>query len=215
MSKRLTDTNPKAEEFQISLIRRASVAERLSRTRSLSRTVIQLSRRAIARANPGLSEQERDISRITNDTVLVREGKDITSGRFADSFSDLPNRTLQEIPALKHYRLIHESVDNASVQIFPESGITTLPDIKYVKIFEYVKGAHISGEGIIEVPIVTNTGRTFVYRQASENGEFIVPYSTTKSHYEVNATGQYHIAGTSRYITVTENDVKDGNRIAY
>jgi len=162
-----------------------------------------------------VSEQERDISRITNDTVLVREGKDITSGRFADIFSDLPNRTLQEIPALKHYRLIHESVDNASVQIFPESGITTLQDIKYVKIFEYVKGAHIPGEGIIEVPLVTNTGRTFVYRQASEGGEFIVPYSTTGSRYDVNATGQYHIAGTSRYITVTENDVKDGNRVAY
>ena len=61
MSKRLSDTHPKAEEFQISLIRRASVAERLSRTRSLSRTIIQLSRRAIVRANPTLSEQERDI----------------------------------------------------------------------------------------------------------------------------------------------------------
>ncbi|MDP2983005.1 MAG: hypothetical protein Q8O92_06735 [Candidatus Latescibacter sp.] len=62
MSKLLTDTHPKAEEFQISLLRRASVAERLSLTRSLSRTVIQLSRRAIARANPGLSKQERDIA---------------------------------------------------------------------------------------------------------------------------------------------------------
>lgn len=58
MSTRLSDTDPKAEEFQISLIRRASVAKRLSRTRSLSRTVILLSRRAIARANPTLSEQE-------------------------------------------------------------------------------------------------------------------------------------------------------------
>ena len=160
------------------------------------------------------SEQERDISRIMNDTVLAKEGKDTTTGRFADIFSDLPNRTLQEIPALKHYRLIHESPDNASVQIFPESGITTLPDIKYVKIFEYVKGAHISGEGIIEVPIVTNTGRIFVYRQASENGEFIVPYSTMGGHYEVNATGQYHIAGTSRYISVTEDEVLKGNLVS-
>lgn len=61
MSKHLSDTDPKAEEFQISLLRRASVAERFSRTRSLSRTVIQLSRRAIARVNPTLSERERDI----------------------------------------------------------------------------------------------------------------------------------------------------------
>lgn len=61
MSTQLTDTHPKAEEFQISLIRRASVAERLSRTRSLSRTVIQLSRRAILRANPKLTEQELNL----------------------------------------------------------------------------------------------------------------------------------------------------------
>ena len=61
MSTQLSDTHPKAEDFQISLIRRASVAERLSRTRSLSRTVIQLSRRAIVRANPKLSEQERNL----------------------------------------------------------------------------------------------------------------------------------------------------------
>jgi hypothetical protein len=61
MSTHLADTHPKAEEFQISLIRRASVAERLSRTRSLSRTVIQLSRRAIARANPQLTEQELNL----------------------------------------------------------------------------------------------------------------------------------------------------------
>lgn len=60
MENQLSDTQTKAEEFQISLIRRASVAERLSRTRSLSGTVIQLSRRAILRANPKLSERERN-----------------------------------------------------------------------------------------------------------------------------------------------------------
>ncbi len=54
----LSDTHPEAAEFQIALLRRATVAQRLSMTRSLSRTVIQLSRRAIARANPELTEQE-------------------------------------------------------------------------------------------------------------------------------------------------------------
>ena len=105
------------------------------------------------------SEQERDISPGHNDTRIVREGTDLTPGRYASVFSDLPNRTVQEIPALKHYRLIHESPNNASVKIFPESNFITLSDIKYVKIFEYVKGAHISGDGIIELPLVTNTGR--------------------------------------------------------
>ena len=58
MATRLSDTHPNAAEVQISLLRRATVAQRLSRMRSLSRTVIMLSRRAIARANPELSERE-------------------------------------------------------------------------------------------------------------------------------------------------------------
>ena len=55
------DTHPKAEEVQVSLIRQASTAQRASRMRSLSGTVIQLSRRAILRAHPGLSEHELNL----------------------------------------------------------------------------------------------------------------------------------------------------------
>ncbi|MDD1656486.1 MAG: oligosaccharyl transferase, archaeosortase A system-associated, partial [Methanomicrobiales archaeon] len=84
------------------------------------------------------------------------------------------------------------------------------PDIKYVKIFEYVKGARIRGEGIIEVPVVTNTGRTFTYRQVSRNGEFVVPYPTTGGPYDVRATGKYRIAGTGKEYTVTEEAVIQG-----
>jgi len=159
------------------------------------------------------SEQERDISPGHNGTRIVREGTDLTPGRYANVFSNLPNRTVQGISALKHYRLIHESPNNASVKIFPESDTITLSDIKYVKIFEYVKGAHISGGGIIELPIMTNTGRKFVYQQESENGEFVVPYSTNGNPYEVRATGQYHIVGTSQYITVSEEDVRIGRQV--
>jgi dolichyl-diphosphooligosaccharide--protein glycosyltransferase len=139
---------------------------------------------------------EQEISGIDNNTQIVQEGLEIEPGRYANIFSDLPNRTLQSIPALKHYRLIHESPNDASVKIFPESDTVTLSEIKYVKIFEYVKGAHIPGEGIIEVTLVTNMGRTFVYQQESENGEFVVPYSTQENPYDVRATGQYHIVGT-------------------
>jgi len=53
-----SDTHPKIEEIQISLIRQSGIAERISRLRSLSQTVIQLSRRAVLRVNPELSEQE-------------------------------------------------------------------------------------------------------------------------------------------------------------
>jgi oligosaccharyl transferase (archaeosortase A-associated) len=160
------------------------------------------------------SEQDQNFSPAHNDTRIIREGTNITPGQYANIFSGLPNQTVLEISALKHYRLIHESQNNASVKIFPESDTVMLSDIKYVKIFEYVKGAHIPGNGIIELPMITNTGRRFVYMQESENGEFIVPYSTQGNPYDVHATGQYHIAGTPRNIMVTERDVIEGNRIA-
>lgn len=56
-----SDTNPKAEKVQIELIRKASVAERISLVRSLTQTTVQLARRAIKRANPNLSDREIDI----------------------------------------------------------------------------------------------------------------------------------------------------------
>jgi dolichyl-diphosphooligosaccharide--protein glycosyltransferase len=86
-------------------------------------------------------------------------------------------------------------------------------DVRYVKIFEYVKGAHIKGDGIIEVPVVTNTGRNFIYRQASVNGEFIVPYSTTGKSYDVKTTGKYTVSGTGRQYDVTESAVLQGSTI--
>ena len=54
----LSDTDEKIEKVQIDLIRQLSTPERVSRLRSLSQTVINLSRRAIRRANPELSENE-------------------------------------------------------------------------------------------------------------------------------------------------------------
>jgi hypothetical protein len=55
------DTHPDAEAVQISLIRNATVAKRFEVMRSLTRTVMMLSRRAIQRANPDLDETEIDI----------------------------------------------------------------------------------------------------------------------------------------------------------
>jgi len=98
--------------------------------------------------------------------------------------------------------LVYESPTN----VFPSNKT----DLKYVKIFEYVKGAHIKGSGIIEVPLVSNTGRTFTYRQQSTNGEFIVPYSTTGNPYDVKATGKYQIVGTGATFDVPESAVMQG-----
>jgi len=52
------DTHPDAENIQISLIRKATIAKRISVTRSFSQRIIQLSRKAIMRANPKLNERE-------------------------------------------------------------------------------------------------------------------------------------------------------------
>jgi dolichyl-phosphooligosaccharide-protein glycotransferase len=126
-------------------------------------------------------------------------------GQHAAILNDAMFRPLSSIPALQHYRLVHESPDNVL------SGGT--PDIKYVKVFEFVPGAIIKGEGIIEIPLISNTGRTFVYRQASTNGEFIVPYSTTGNPYDVKATGKYHIIGSDKQFDVSEDAIMQGTQI--
>ncbi|WP_300235951.1 oligosaccharyl transferase, archaeosortase A system-associated [Methanoculleus sp.] len=115
---------------------------------------------------------------------------------------------LERVPALKHYRLVHETPQN----IYGNVGAGG-PDLKAVKIFEYVPGATIRGEGIIEVPVVTNTGREFVYRQESENGRFVVPYATSGWSGEVRTTGPYRIVGTGQTFDVTEEDIQQGRTI--
>jgi dolichyl-diphosphooligosaccharide--protein glycosyltransferase len=154
-----------------------------------------------------------NISAGTGNLTLIPEGSKLSTSDYAGLYSDIPYEPVETVPALKHYRLIHESPDNATVSPFPESDISTLPGIKEVKIFGFVKGAQIAGSGTITVPVVTNTGRTFVYRQESENGMFTVPYTTIGSPYEVRATGPYHILGTDRFINVTEDDVVEGNTV--
>jgi dolichyl-phosphooligosaccharide-protein glycotransferase len=159
------------------------------------------------------SENIVNVSQLDNTTPVIPEGAELLPTTYAALYSSLPDRPLQQVPALQHYRLIHESLNNATATLFPESNPITLPGIKMVKIFEYVEGAHITGTGVIELPLVTNTGRTFTYRQESIAGEFIVPYSTTANPYEVHATGPYHLAGTTRYFNVTENDIQTGGAV--
>ncbi|KAA3616368.1 MAG: hypothetical protein DWQ05_11570 [Calditrichaeota bacterium] len=52
------DTSPEAEKILISLIRKASLSKRIIQTLSLSQTTIQLSKRAIARANKELNAEQ-------------------------------------------------------------------------------------------------------------------------------------------------------------
>ncbi|MDD5144493.1 MAG: oligosaccharyl transferase, archaeosortase A system-associated [Methanoregula sp.] len=152
----------------------------------------------------------------SDDTIRIApEGPGLNAGAtYADFFSSVPYQPVKKVPALTQYRLVHESPTNISVQLGGSAQGSALPDIRLVKVFEYVKGAHIPGEGIIELDLVTNTGRAFVYRQESSNGEFVVPYATEGGTAGVTATGPYHIVGSSRSISVTEEDVVNGNRVS-
>lgn len=132
---------------------------------------------------------------------------DASSGTHATVLSPSLIAPIGRVPALHHYRLVHESPTN----VF-ETGAPV--DLKYVKTFEYVKGAKIKGDGIIEVPVVTNTGRAFIYRQQSIDGEFIVPYSTDGNPYEVKTTGKYQIVGTNTQFEVPESAVMDGREVS-
>jgi dolichyl-phosphooligosaccharide-protein glycotransferase len=128
------------------------------------------------------------------------------AGHHAAALSPAVILPIEPVPALRHYRLVHESPTN----VFNSD--TT--DLKYVKVFEYVQGAHIKGEGIIEVPVITNTGRVFTYQQESLNGEFIVPYSTTGNPYGVKTTAKYRVMNTGREYDVPESAVMQGLTIS-
>jgi dolichyl-phosphooligosaccharide-protein glycotransferase len=118
---------------------------------------------------------------------------------------------VEKVPALSHFRLIYESPGNSSSLTFTD--ISAIGSVNYVKVFEYVPGARIKGDGVIELQIITNTGRMFTYKEESTHGEFIVPYSTVGNQYDVKAMGKYHINGTNREFDVNEEDVINGTDV--
>lgn len=127
-------------------------------------------------------------------------------GRGADVVSSGLTEPITNLSALRHYRLVHESPSS----VYSAPGV----DLRYVKVFEYVRGAVIRGDGTIELPVVSDAGRRFTYRQKSVNGTFVVPYSTAGSPYGVKATGKYRITGTGREFDVSEDAVRQGTVIA-
>jgi len=118
---------------------------------------------------------------------------------------------------LRHYRLIHESPST----IISFGG----QEIKFVKTFEYVKGARIEGTApdgsFVEVStnITTNRGREFAYSaQAVSNGtyEFVVPYSTEGpvdggTNFDVFASPYKIRAGHLENVTVVWDVEKEVN----
>jgi hypothetical protein len=55
------DTERRAERVLVDLLRKKSVSEKFNQVRSLSRLMIQLSRRAVTRARKAQSETEADL----------------------------------------------------------------------------------------------------------------------------------------------------------
>ena len=72
------DTNPETERVLISLIRKVSLSKKLSQTLSFSHTTIQLSKRAIARANKNLDiDQIKEQNPLKNSSYsIVRENSE-------------------------------------------------------------------------------------------------------------------------------------------
>ena len=143
---------------------------------------------------------------------------------------------------LKHYRLVHESLPNpyASGGNMEQSckaqynmlysGNLNIENTGFVKIFEFVEGATITGSApdditvTISNEIMTNQGRLFTYTQTStvKNGtySFNVPYSTLgpisgQTNFDTRPIGPYTImlGSVSKTVDVAELDVLNGETL--
>ncbi|QLC50639.1 oligosaccharyl transferase, archaeosortase A system-associated [Methanolobus zinderi] len=137
---------------------------------------------------------------------------------------------------LQQYRMVHESpIGNTQEPGYKNvynvlyGGSLAEINTGYVKIFEYVEGAQVTGtapEGetvTISSTIRTSQGRTFIYSQSETSDgtySFTVPYSTEgpisgETQFDTAPTGPYTISygGTQEEVSVSETDVLEGNVI--
>ncbi|KKG18660.1 oligosaccharyl transferase [Methanosarcina sp. 2.H.T.1A.6] len=139
---------------------------------------------------------------------------------------------------LKQYRLVHETwayqtqeVGYKQVYNYLFGGSIPEADTGYVKIFEYVKGAKITGtvspnETVnINTTILTGQGRTFDYSQSTTSDsegryEFTVPYSTEgpisgETQFDTAPAGAYVVSygNTTTEVRVSEEAVLKGEEV--
>ena len=143
---------------------------------------------------------------------------------------------------LKHYRLVHESQANPGASggnmeqsckaqyNMLYSGNLNIENTGFVKIFEFVEGATITGSApdgatvTISNSIMTNQGRLYTYTQTTtaDNGKysFEVPYSTLgpmsgQTNFDTRPIGPYTITmgNSSKTVDVAELDVLNGGTI--
>ncbi|MFZ3059825.1 MAG: oligosaccharyl transferase, archaeosortase A system-associated [Candidatus Methanoperedens sp.] len=142
---------------------------------------------------------------------------------------------------LHNYRLIYESPVNPyteggnsemwfkNVYNVLYKGSLQVENSGYAKIFEYVKGAKITGSAPVNATVTltnnirTNIERTIPYSQTTSSDgtyEFIVPYSTLgpitgETQFVTRPTGPYTVTvgNVSKQIDVSEKDVLEGGTI--
>ncbi|WP_410507576.1 oligosaccharyl transferase, archaeosortase A system-associated [Methanosarcina hadiensis] len=140
---------------------------------------------------------------------------------------------------LKQYRLVHETwayqtqqeIGYKQVYNFLYGGNIPEVDTGFVKIFEYVKGAKITGTASpnetvnINTTILTGQGRTFEYSQSTTSDaegryEFTVPYSTEgpvpgETQFDTAPAGAYVVScgDTTREVRVSEEAVLNGEEV--
>jgi len=127
---------------------------------------------------PVLTEAPKITKNQTELQAFIKESRN--NGDNAEIAAMSPASPAFPLEALQHYRLVHES----------ENTITA--GQKFVKTFEHVPGAVISGNAppgtkvVAVVPVMTNQNRAFLYQQSNisdASGQFtlVLPYSTEGS----------------------------------
>ncbi|RNI15817.1 oligosaccharyl transferase, archaeosortase A system-associated [Methanohalophilus sp. RSK] len=138
---------------------------------------------------------------------------------------------------LEQYRMVHETpaantAESGYKQVYNAlfGGNIEVVNTGYVKIFEYVDGATITGQApagekvTITNTIRTTTGRTFEYSQSTTatdgTYEFVVPYSTEgpmtgQTQFDTAPTGSYKVSfgDTTESVRVSESAVLNGGEI--
>jgi oligosaccharyl transferase (archaeosortase A-associated) len=208
----IPDPNGTSEPIQVTLINQPYYRTMMSRLYNLDGSLsrpgnviyIEYSPSSAAQPVAMISTLEQMNPDAAHERMLQFNGAN-PEGREAAIHGIQLTSPVEEVSALRHYRLVFEASgqDQGEAPDFSQS----------VKMFEHVNGARLRGEGIIEVRVETNLGRVFVYRQESENGYFILPYSTNGGVYPVHTLGPYRITGSNRTIEVSEQDVLEGNTV--
>jgi len=139
---------------------------------------------------------------------------------------------------LKQYRMVHETWADQTQEVVYRQVYNLLfrgnipeVDTGYIKIFEYVKGAKVTGtvspnETVkIGTKILTGQGRTFDYFQSTTSDssgryEFTVPYSTEGpisggTQFDTSPSGPYVLryGDTTKEVRINEEAVLKGETI--